>query len=148
MADVPEVAKAKEKLRALVVPAVDTLAELMDSEHDGIRLGASKEVLDRGGVPAKREQHVQIEVGLDQEIAELISDIKRQGMNVKAAQDYLSDDGIEDAEVVVEDPELTPGEQAAQYIGVATDDIPVEAEVVNEPQSAWWQALPPDDETC
>lgn len=139
MADDPRVQQAKEKLREMVVPAVDTLAGLMDSEHDGIRLGAVKEVLDRGGVPAKQEHVHAIEVTLDDEIEQLIAGVKRQ---VEQKRNPTQFDGvtIEDAELV-EEAELPAGEAAGKLIGVPVDDREPEPEEV-EVVEAWWQAAP------
>lgn len=149
MADAPEVAKAKERLRELVVPAVEHIAELMDSEHDGIRLSAAKEVLDRGGVPAKSDVHHHVEIGLDDEIEQLIAGVKRQGEGKKLAAEFESSD-IEDAVVIDEngDPELPPGEAAGRLIGVPFDDVPAEVETLEyEAPAAWWQANPNSDES-
>lgn len=140
MAEAPEIQEAKEKLRKLVPVAVDKLAGLMDSEHDGIRLGASKEVLDRGGVPAKQDHHVSIEVGLDEEIEQLIAGVRRQVEGKKTAEQYTAD-LIEDAEVVEDALPLPLGEQAAKLIGVPVDDRAPEPEEV-EVVEAWWQAAP------
>ncbi len=148
MAEVPEVAAAKAKLKTLVGPAVDTLGELLESEIVGIRLGASKEILDRGGVPAKHETTVQVEVGLDDEIEALLGQVKRQITQRNKAADPLND--IEDA-VVIEDEEavaaveLPIGEQAAQYIGVPLDDQVADAEI-ETPLVAWWQSAPPPED--
>lgn len=143
MAEVPEVAAAKAKLKTLVGPAVECLGELLESEHSGIRLGASKEILDRGGVPAKHETSVQIEVGLDDEIEALLGQVKKQITQRNKAADPL--DNIEDA-IVIEDEvaavDLPIGEQAAQYIGVPLDDQVADAEVEND-TVAWWQSAPP-----
>jgi hypothetical protein len=140
VADAPEVAQAKEKLRGLVVTAVDRLEDLMDSDHDGIRLGAAKEVLDRGGVPVRHGLDVQVEIGLDDEIEQLMSDVRRQVEGKKTAQEYLAD-GIEDAVVIEDDRELEVGEQAGKLIGVPVDDVVADAET--EDHAAWWQAAPP-----
>lgn len=141
MADDPRVQQAKEKLRDMVVPAVDTLEGLMKSEHDGIRLGAVKEVFDRGGVPAKQEHTHAIEVTLDDEIEQLIAGVKRQ-VEQRNNPDKYDDVTIEDAEVVEdENSELPAGEKAGQYIGVPVDDREPEPEEV-EVVEAWWQATP------
>lgn len=144
MADAPEIAEAKAKLRGLVVTAVDSLEDLMGSEHDGIRLGAAKEVLDRGGVPAKHDHNVTVEIGIDEEIEELIGSVRRQVEGKKTADEYLN--GIEDAIVVDENgdevSQLEPGEEAARYIGVPRDEVIEDAEEVEAPARAWWQANP------
>ena len=142
MAEAPEVAAAKAKLKTLVGPAVTALEELMASDIPGIRLGASREILDRGGVPAKHEVSAQIEVGLDEEIEALLGQVKKQIVQRNKAIDPM--DGIEDAIVIEEEPEpveLPVGEQAAEFIGVPLDDQIADAEVENE--VAWWQASPP-----
>jgi hypothetical protein len=143
MADDPRVAEAKERLRGLVGPAVEQLAGLLESEHDGIRLGAAKEVLDRGGVPTRQEHNVSIEIGIDEEIEELIRGVRRQ---ITTPKGDGAVDNIEDA-VVIEDevpPEI--GEQAAKFIGVPIDDRDPEPEEV-ELVEAWWQAAPAVGET-
>jgi hypothetical protein len=142
VAEDPRVQEAKEKLRDLVVPAVQQLEGLLQSEHDGVRLGAAKEVLDRGGVPTKQEQHVSIEVGLDDEIEQLIVKVRQQ-LESKDKKGEYEDADIEDAELV-EDAQLPPGEQAAAFIGVPIDERePTVEETTEVPDvEAWWQATP------
>jgi len=139
VADTPEIAEAKAKLRELVGPAVEVLEELMQSEHDGIRLGASKEVLDRGGVPAKQDHTINVEIGIDSEIESVIARVQAQ-----LSKSDTSEFDIEDAEIVSDEDEvsqLPAGEQAGLLIGVPLDEIAEEAEVVEDPP-AWWQAVP------
>lgn len=139
MADSPEIAEAKDKLRELVVPAVETLGELIDSEHAGIRLGASKEVLDRGGLPTRRDVHQHVDLTLDEEIESLIRSVRRQVEH----RSSLTGEGldIEDAIVIEDEGPLPLGEQAADQIGLpfaATTEEDEEEDVPN----AWWQARP------
>lgn len=139
MPDSPEVIQAKEKLRQLVVPAVETLEELVTSEHDGIRLGAAREILDRGGVPAKHETHVQLDIGLDDEIEQLLGNVRRQVEQRGKPTEF--GDEIEDAVLVEEQPELPLGEQVRERIGVPPE-APEAVIVEPEPATAWWQAKP------
>lgn len=143
MADSPEVAEAKDRLRALVVPAVATLAELVESDHAGIRLGAAKEILDRGGVPARRDTHTTVDVTMDEEIEELLRSVKRQ----MAARNTPPEDDLANIEeaIVVQDPaELPLGEQLAT--GMQSPPEPVLVEEGTAPatarESAPWQAQP------
>lgn len=126
----------------MVVPAVDKLNGLLESEHDGIRLGAVKEVLDRGGVPSKQEHTHAIEITLDDEIEQLIAGVKRQ-VEQRSNPEKFDDINIEDAEIVEDEEavELPAGEKAAEFIGVPVDDREPEPEEV-EVVEAWWQAAP------
>jgi len=135
VADHPEVVRAKEKLKTLVVPAVDVLEELSQSEHAGIRLGAVREILDRGGVPARQEQHLSIDLTMDEEIEQLVSAVRRQVTGARAAADA----SIEDAILIEEEEarERPIGELAAETIGVPPQ-VPTPSEP--EEEVAWWQA--------
>lgn len=145
MAESPAVLEARERLIELVPKAVATLADLMtNSEQDNVRLGASREVLDRGGLPAKSTHTVEIEVGLDAEIEQLLRGIKRQQVKNTSGDDSL--DNIEDAIVIEDQPQLL-GEQ------VVTEREEERAaslnlEVQNEPTEegpAWWQQNPSEE---
>jgi hypothetical protein len=70
------------------------LEDLMETGAQRVRLGAAKEVLDRGGLPARQETHVNIDVTMDEQIERLLRSLSERNAGV----------GIEDAEVVeVED---------------------------------------------
>ena len=145
MPESPAVLEARERLIELVPKAVATLADLMtNSEQDNVRLGASREVLDRGGLPAKSTHTVEIEVGLDAEIEQLLRGIKRQQVKNTSGDDSL--DNIEDAIVIEDQPQLL-GEE------ILTERETERAESMNldskpdptENEAAWWQQTPAED---
>lgn len=106
MADHPEIAAAKQRLREMVPGAIDRLEELLDSEHAGIRLSATREVLDRGGVPAKAQVDISIDVTLDEEIESMLRQLRRN-----AEREQLKEElEVEDAEIVEDAAALMPGE--------------------------------------
>lgn len=106
MADHPEIAAAKARLRDMVPGAIDVLEDLLDSEHAGIRLSASREVLDRGGVPAKAQVELAIDLTIDEEIESMLRQLKRN-----ANRDELKAElDVEEAEIVEDPAQLGPGE--------------------------------------
>lgn len=54
---------AKERLAALVDPAITTLSKLLKDKYSNVRLGAVRDVLDRAGF--KAVDHIEIEGSLD-----------------------------------------------------------------------------------
>lgn len=141
MADHPQVAAAKARLKEMVIPAVDTLDDLLHSDHAGIRLGAAREILDRGGVPARTEHNIQVDLTMDEEIEQLIGKVRAQHRATEAAAEAQ----IEDAVIIEEQApvELPVGELAADVIAMTQPER--EAAVIEEENTAdiaWWQAAP------
>lgn len=64
-------AKAEERIRALVDPALDRLAKLLEDQSSGVALGAVKDVLDRAGYVAKQ----QVEVTMRQHAEKMAADL-------------------------------------------------------------------------
>jgi hypothetical protein len=163
VAESPTIREARERLISTVPSAVETLADLLDSQADGVRLGAAREILDRGGLPARQDHHVEVEIGLDDEIEALLRGVARQqeGAELEAEME------IEDAIVIEDEREedlaaLPVGEQAARgradaaplvvgwdHVGGpdAARDVADELElngreVPEDDAAAWWQANP------
>lgn len=63
------------RLKALRNKATNTLFELLDSDEDTIRLQATKDVLDRTGHIAKKEDNINITVNYEQQLKELVNGI-------------------------------------------------------------------------
>lgn len=137
MADHPVIAKAKEDIRGLVPGAVEKLGELSDSEHDGIRLAAVKEILDRGGVPTKQDVNVHVDLTMDEEIENLLRTLHRN----RNREELKEEIEIEDAIVIEDQVEL---EQTLSGTGVLPGEYvaPEEPEPEDPNASAWWQAQP------
>jgi len=83
---------ARAKIRGLVPSAVDVLEDLMETGAQRVRLGAAKEVLDRGGLPARAETHIEIDVTMDEQIEGLLRSLSERKAGVGT--------DIQDAEVV------------------------------------------------
>lgn len=81
----PQVKQAAEdRIRALVDPALNRLAKLIEDESSGVALGAVKDILDRAGYAAKqrievtiRQQAQQLATDLGLDVDELIAEAER-----------------------------------------------------------------------
>lgn len=127
----------------MVPGAIDVLEELLVSEHDGIRLSASREVLDRGGVPAKAELGVTVDLTLDEEIEQMLRSLRRN-----AERDELKAElEVEDAEIVDDPAALGAGELVFDHDESLPGNQPApEPEPEPDPLAdASWQAKPRDD---
>lgn len=141
MAENPEITKARERLVDLLPSAVSTLEELLASPNGQVALGAAKDVLDRGGLPAKTGVDVNVTIGLDDEIQQLLDGINRQQevMRQGAAAFLGYEEELESGEVQLD--------LLAELEPTDPDDVVAEAEVVEEGEDdAWWQAAPRDPE--
>lgn len=138
----PEVTAAKERLAGLLPQALNTLEELLESPSQGARLGASKEILDRGGLPAHVAVDQTIEVGLNDQIELMLGKLaKAREVAYQGAEALLSgaEEGVFEP-TLFDDVTMTPQPElmvAERY----DDDEPVMGEVVEE---GWWQASPSD----
>jgi len=98
----PTLRKARERLTEIVPDAVETLATLLDDADSKVRLGAAKEVLDRGGLPARMEFEATLDTaGLDDAIAGLILKLERKG-TMRLLPDLAPEEDVIDAEVIEE----------------------------------------------
>lgn len=79
-------AKAEERLRALVDPAIDRLEKLIKDDSSGVALAAVKDILDRAGYGAK--QRVEVYHQVRQEAERLAYEL---GMPV---EDFLRQTGV------------------------------------------------------
>lgn len=124
----------------MVPGAIDVLEELLESEHDGIRLSASREVLDRGGVPAKAELGIVVDLTLDEEIEQMLRSLKRNADRDQLKADLV----VEDAEVVDETTALGSGELVFDHDEALPGNQPApEVEPAPDPLAdASWQARP------
>lgn len=133
MRDEPEeVREARRKLQTLVGPAVDAVEGLLDSHSEAVRLGAAKEVMDRGGLPAKQQQDVHVDVTLDSRIELALAKISKQ-REIASNPVPASTMTLLEGQPVQLGLQLTAGEDL--------DDDVAEAELVEE-DDAWWQAAP------
>lgn len=64
-------AKAEERIRDMVDPALNRLLKLIDDDSSGVALGAVKDVLDRAGYVAKQ----QVEITMRQRAKDLADDL-------------------------------------------------------------------------
>jgi antitoxin component of RelBE/YafQ-DinJ toxin-antitoxin module len=65
-------AKAEDRIRALVDPALSRLAQLIDhADLDSVKLAAVKDVLDRAGLAAKQQVEITIRQQAEQIAAQL-----------------------------------------------------------------------------
>lgn len=143
MADHPDIAAAKQRIREMVPGAIDVLETLLESEHDGIRLSASREVLDRGGVPAKAELGIVVDLTIDEEIESMLRSLKRN-----AERDELKAElNIEDAEIVEDPAALNAGELVFDHDESlpGNQPAPPEEPTPDPLADASWQAKPRDD---
>lgn len=138
MSDHPQIAAAKEAIRELVPGAVEKLGQLAESEHDGIALGAVKEILDRGGVPAKVDHNLHVDLTIDEEIESMLRSLQRNANR----QELKAELEIEDAIVVQDAPEREP--EPALVAGVLPGEYrpPPPPEEEDPNASGWWQAKP------
>ena len=64
-------AKAEDRIREMVDPALNRLLKLIDDDSSGVALGAVKDVLDRAGYVAKQ----QVEITMRQRAKDLADDL-------------------------------------------------------------------------
>lgn len=63
------------RLKALRNKATETMFELLDSDDDGIRLQASKDILDRSGHKADNNTNLNVNISYEQQLQELINGV-------------------------------------------------------------------------
>lgn len=139
MPERPEVIAAKEKLATLLPGALEALEDLLDSPSQGARLGAARDILDRGGLPATQIVDQHVEVGLDDQISLLLGKLaKARQVAYEGAEALLSGP----SEERTEQPSLFDSFslQPAPELRYADDDVVADGEIVQEPIEAWWQA--------
>lgn len=139
MPERPEVTAAKEKLASLLPAALNTMESLLESPSEGARLGAARDILDRGGVPVSSAVEVTVEIGIDDQIGQFLSRLSEARRIDREGTATLlgGSPAIEVHEpTLFDDLDLQPVPEliAAQ---LAADDEVAEAEIVGE---AWWQA--------
>jgi hypothetical protein len=143
VADHPEIAAAKQRIREMVPGAIDVLEELLESEHDGIRLSASREVLDRGGVPAKAELAIAVDLTIDEEIESMLRSLRRNAERDELKAEF----DVEEAEIVEDPAALSAGELVFDHDQSLPGNQPApEPEPEPDPLAdASWQAKPRAD---
>lgn len=113
--------EARAKVLDLVDPAIKRLAELVDSEDDGVALRAVAQILDRSGFVVVKKSEVEKKVisGVDEQLAALLKsrrgeleelrELKAIAEAEKVEADLARDAEISDAVVVPEDDD--PGDE-------------------------------------
>lgn len=137
MPERPEVLAAKEKLASLLPAALSTMEELLESPSQGARLGAAKDILDRGGVPVHTSVETHVEIGLNEQISLLFSKLAdARRVAYEGTDGLLGEQKVELAEPTLFD-ELSLQPVPELVVAGNLDDEVVDGEIVPD---AWWQA--------
>lgn len=140
MPERPEVTAAKEKLAALLPAATRALEDLLDSPSQGARLGAAKDILDRGGVPIHTAVDTSVDISLDSQILQLMGKLARaRDVAYRGSDSILAGDG----EVQLLEPTLFDDltlQPVPELMAANNDNEVVDGEIMPDTIDPWWQA--------
>lgn len=139
MAERPEVVAARERLAGLLPKALETMEDLLQGNSEGARLGAARDIMDRGGLPVHASVDHHLDVDLDDRIETVLGKLaKAREVAYKGAESLLEESAGGVFEPTLFDGVTYTPRPELVAVGI-NDDEPVDGEIVEE-EGAWWQA--------